>query len=308
LNTDVENLMFYYTNNYQSNILLTLKPLKMKTIKLSLLLMFVLSLTGLKAQECRNMALTSNTYSETVNFQNVIRHDLGGNYAMADWNDLKAIPNIDAWISCMQLHREQSFMVTRNGNPVFSGKRQYNVQYFPSGRVPAGFLIHDKIGNKLFLGSWYGLNTNILAVKTGPRRDEAVRNDVRRDEVRRDEVSEFGGLKLTMNSYSERENLDQIVRDEFHGKCSIADWNDLKAIPNIDRWIAKMDLHRGQTFFVTRNGKSIFILKRQYFVLYSPSGHLPSGFITIDRINNQLFLGSQIGERRPILVRDFRNH
>jgi hypothetical protein len=198
-------------------------------------------------------------------------------------------------------------MVTRNGNPIFSGKRQYNVQYFPNGRVPAGFLIHDKIDNKLFLGSWYGLNANILAVKTENRRDEGVRNDIRRDDVRRDDVSEFGGLKLTMNSYSERDNLDQIVRDEFHGRSSIADWNDLKAIPNIDRWISRMDLHRGQTFFVTRNGKNIFILKRQYFVLYSPSGRIPSDFIVIDKINNQLFLGSQIGERRPILVRDFRN-
>jgi hypothetical protein len=284
----------------------------MRTLKLSFFLLFLLSLSGLQAQDCRNMMLTSGTYSETVNFQNVIRRDLGGNYTMADWNDLKRIPNIDAWISCMRLHREQSFMVTRNGNPIYSGKRQYNVQYFPNGRVPAGFMIHDKIDNKLFLGSWYGLNANILAVKTENRRDEAVRNDVRkedvrRDDVRRDDVSEFGGLKLTMNSYSERDNLDQIVRDEFHGRSSIADWNDLKAIPNIDRWIARMDLHRDQTFFVTRNGKNIFILKRQYFVLYSPSGRLPSGFIIIDKIDNKLYLGSQIGERRPILVRDFRN-
>jgi hypothetical protein len=109
-----------------------------------------------------------------------------------------------------------------------------------------------------------------------------------------------------MNSYSERENLDQIVRDEFHGKCSIADWNDLKAIHNIDRFIERIDIHKGQTFFVTRNGKMTFVLKRQFFVLYSPSGRVPSDFITIDRIDNKLFLGSQIGERRPILVRDFR--
>ena len=284
----------------------------MRTLKLSFFLLFVLSLSGLQAQDCRNMMLTSGTYSEIVNFQNVIRHDLGGNYTMADWNDLKRIPNIDAWISCMRLHRDQSFMVTRNGNPIFSGKRQYNVQYFPNGRVPAGFLIHDKIDNKLFLGSWYGLNTNILAMKTENRRDEVVRNDVRRedvrrDDVRRDDVSEFGGLKLTMNSYSERDNLDQIVRDEFHSRSSIADWNDLKAIPNIDRWIARMDLQRGQTFFVTRNGKSIYMFKRQFFVHYSPSGRIPSDFIVIDKIDNKLFLGSQIGERRPILVRDFRN-
>lgn len=202
----------------------------MGTLKLSFFLLFVLGLTGLQAQDCRNMMLTSGLYSEIVNFQNIIRHDFGGNYTMADWNDLKRIPNIDACISCMRLHREQSFMVTRNSNPIFSGKRQYNVQYFPTGRVPAGFLIHDKIDNKLFLGSWYGLNANILAVKTEPRRDEGVRNDDRRDDVRRDDVSEFGGLKLTMNSFSERENLDQIIRDEFHGRSSIADWNDLKAI------------------------------------------------------------------------------
>jgi hypothetical protein len=279
----------------------------MKTVKLSFFILFLLSLTRLQAQDCRNMMLTSRTYSETVNMKNVIRQEFGGNATIADWNDLKEIPNIDGWISCMHLNREQSFMVTRNGNLIYQGKRQYNVQYFPNGKVPAGFMIHDKIDNKLFLGSWYGLNANILVIKKETGRNEAVRNDDRREDVRKDDVSEFGGLKLTNNIYSEKENLDQVARDEFHGKSSIADWNDLKAIPNIDRWIARMDLHRDQTFFVTKNGKSIFILKRQYFVLYSPSGRLPSGFITIDRIDNKLFLGSQIGERRPILVKDFRN-
>jgi len=299
----------------------------MRTLKLGLFLLFVISMTGIQAQDCRNMMLTSGSYSETVNFQNVIRRDLGGNYTMADWNDLKRIPNIDVWISCMQLRREQSFMVTRNGNPIFSGKRQYNVQYFPTGRIPAGFLIHDKIDNKLFLGSWYGLNTNILAVRQdGPgndvrrndgrgnddQRNNVGRNEVGRNEVGRNEVGrnvgqDFADFKITFNSFTEKQDLVQAARREFQGRCAIADWNDLKSIPNIDRWILRMDLQRDQTFFVTRNGKMIFAGNRQFFVLYSPSGRIPSGFIAHDRIDNKLFLGSWFGERRQILVKEFRN-
>jgi hypothetical protein len=291
--------------------------MKLKQFQVSILLLFVLGLTGLKAQDCRNMMLTSRMYSETVDIQNVIRHEFGDNYTIADWEDLKAIPNINAWISCMGLQKEQSFMVTRNGKFIYQGKRQYNVQYFPSGKVPANFLIHDKIGNKLFLGSWYGVKWNILAIRTERHGNRALRNEetrkdyrneeIRKDNRRNDEVG-FGFLKITANSFGEKQNLKEAVRHEFDGKCEIADWSDLKALPNIDEWISRVNLQRGQTFFVTRNGELTLGRTRQYFVLYSPSGRLPGGFAAHDQIRNKLFLGSWFGERRQILVKDFRHH
>ena len=284
----------------------------MKTVKLSLFLLCLLCLTGLQAQDCRNMMLTSGTYSEKANIKNVIRQEFGGNVSIADWKDLKEIPNINGWISCMHLQRGQSFMVTRNGLFIFQEKRHYNVQYFPNGKVPAGFMVHDNIDNKLFLGSWYGLKINILVIKKETGRNDVSGNNGRRNEnpgndARRNESSDFTEYRLTEKSFSEKQDLEQVVNREYQGKCIIADWNDLKSIPNIDRWINKMNLQRDVTFFVTKNGKLNFSPTRQFFVLYSPSGRLPAGFAAHERIDNKLFLGSWYGVRRPILVKDFHN-
>lgn len=272
--------------------------------------------------DCRGLVLTSGIYLESDDLQNVIRREFGSNSSMADWTDLKAIPNIDAWISCMRLQNEQTFMVTRNGKFTFSGKRQYNVEYFPTGRVPSNYLIHDQIGNKLFLGSWYGVKRNILVLKKNVvspgsaysnenvrRNDETQRSDDNRrdNNVRRDNPQNQVNLKMTFNTYSETQNLDEAVRREFAGKSVIADWTDLKAIPNIDAWIQSVRLQRDQTFFVTKNGKLIWVGKRQFFVLYSPTGKTPSGFLVLDQIGNKLFLGSLSGVNRQIFVRDIRN-
>ena len=113
-------------------------------------------------------------------------------------------------------------------------------------------------------------------------------------------------LKMTYNTYSETQNMDEAVRREFAGKSVIADWTDLKAIPNIDAWIQSVRLQRDQTFFVTKNGKLIWVGKRQFFVLYAPTGQTPPGFLALDQIGNKLFLGSWYGVNRQILVRDIR--
>lgn len=272
--------------------------------------------------DCRGLMLTAGTYFETENLQNIVRREFGNSSSIADWTDLQAIPNINAWILCMGLQNEQSFMVTRNGKLTYSSNRQYNVEYFPTGRVPAGYLIHDQIGNKLFLGSWYGIKRNILVLRgndigqNNMRNEDIRRNDNtrRNDDVRRENnpygnnVQSQMNLKTTFNLYSETQNLDDAVRREFAGKCVIADWTDLKAIQNIDAWINSARLQRDQTFFVTKNGKLNFTGNRQFFVLYSPSGIIPSGFLAHDQIGNKLFLGSWYGVNRQILVKEIRNY
>jgi hypothetical protein len=271
--------------------------MKHKTLKLSAFLLFVLGITGLQAQNCGNMMLTKGAFPETVNMQNVVRQEFGHEATVADWEDLKAIPNIQAWIACMRLAREESFFVTRNGNPFFQGKRQYIVQYFPTGKVPAGFLIHDQIDHRLFLGSWYGVKWSILAIKNGGHRDEG----------HRDLASDWESIKLTHRTFNERQNLEEAVREEFGGKCEIADWNDLKTIPNIVVWASRLNLRPNQTFFITRDGKFNFSLGKQYFVYYSPNGKIPSGFLVQDQIDRKLFLGATHGIDRQIVVRDFRH-
>jgi len=263
--------------------------------------------------------LTFRTYSEREDLFRAVERELGREWTIADWEDLKAIPNIDAWIAAMRLRDEQSFYVTRNGKLFYSGNRQYNVQYFASGRIPSNYLVHDKIGNKLVLGSWFDLNHPILAIKKGPGPGPAPApapppppapapkpgpapapaphpgpGDMRPRGFE---------TKLTILKYSETQNLEAMAQKELNRKCQIADWNDLKAIPNIEAWIASQKLKGGQTFFVTRNGQYFYSGNRQYFVHYSPDGKLPSGFLAHDQIGKRLFLGSWYGEKRQILVK-----
>lgn len=280
--------------------------------------MFVLEITGLKAQDCRNMMLTTRIVSEKENMEMVVRHEFGGNATVADWSDLVQIKDVEGWARCMNLHNGQTFMVTRDGRYMSGDNRQYFVRYASNGKLPFGFLIIERFSNKLFLSAWNGDRRNILVYKNDghrndSRRDDSYRNEPRRDDSyrndgRRNDAIDYRSMKLTYKSYSERQNLKEESRREFLGKSEMADWNDLKSIPNIDEWISRMRLERDQTFFVTRNGELTLGRDRQYFVLYSPSGRLPAGFVAHDQIRNRLFLGSWYGEKRQILVREFRNH
>ena len=134
------------------------------------------------------------------------------------------------------------------------------------------------------------------------KRDGGYKNGEYRDDVR--------NLKLTFKRFSEEGDryLKEAIRREYRGDCEVADWNDLKAIMNIDGWISGMKLRRGQTFMVTKSGRYTYGDKRQYFVLYSPYGELPTGFLIHDKIANKLYLGSWYGEPRQVLVKDRRNN
>jgi len=113
---------------------------------------------------CNNMSITAGKYKETDDLNTKIKNDLGNSYSIADWNDLKNISDLDSWINCMNLNHDDQFMVTRNGNYIHSGSRQYYVHYSTDGLPYSGFAVHDKIGN-FYLGSWYGLTMNVLAKK-----------------------------------------------------------------------------------------------------------------------------------------------
>jgi len=113
-----------------------------------------------------------------------------------------------------------------------------------------------------------------------------------------------GNIKMTGAKFSEKQNLLDVVRKEFSGKCSLVDWNDLKGIQNIDQWISCMNLQPDQTYFLTRDGKFTFSNNRQYFMLYVSNGQIPSGFLAHDRIGRKLILGSWYGVNRQILVKE----
>ena len=247
---------------------------------------------------CKDLKLSQSTFPETVNLQNAIQLEMGNDYSVGDWADLKAIPNIEEWIACVGLHNEQSFLVTRDGNPVYSGKRHYIAQYFAAGEAPGNFLIHDRIGNKLYLGSWYGVTTNILAVKHDTHRMEHNNAILEHD----NRIPDCKGLLLTAGSFRETVNLQNTILKELGNKYSVADWADLKAIPNIDEWIACIGLQSEQSFLVTRNGNPIYKGKRHYIAQYFPSGYAPENFLVHDKIGNKLYLGSWFGITTNILA------
>jgi hypothetical protein len=233
---------------------------------------FLLSIF-VNATVCDNLTLTSDSYSDSEDLITAIHGELGSNYTIADWNDLKALSDIDAWISCMDLAENASFMVTRNGEYLYSGNRQYFVRHYPDGNVPGGWLVHDQIGNKLFLGSWYDINCKILAKQTCSS-------------------VECSTLKLTCDTYSDTDNLIGAIQSELGTNYTIADWNNLKALPDINAWISCMNLEDNASFMVTRNGEYLYSGNRQYFVRHYPDGNVPGGWLVHDQIGNKLFLGS----------------
>jgi len=109
-----------------------------------------------------NVKISDEKYSETEDLSKKIKLDYGYNFTIVDWDDLKDIPNINAWIDHMNLKENQTFFVAKGGKYFYGNKRQYYIHYSPKGKPYSGFLAHDQIGNKLFLGSWYNLNMNIL--------------------------------------------------------------------------------------------------------------------------------------------------
>jgi hypothetical protein len=118
-------------------------------------------------------------------------------------------------------------------------------------------------------------------------------------------LSEGPIMRLTYTLCDEQQDLNEAIRREFKGDVQIADWNDLRAIRNIEEWAMRVRIMPNETFFVTKDDKFRYDNRRQYFVLYAPTGRTPAGFMVHDKIANQLFLGSWYGEIRPVLVKQF---
>lgn len=230
-----------------------------------------------------------------INIDEAVTYEFGPDFRLAEWNDIKQIRDIDRWIYSTRLIPGRKYYVKNNGRFIQSGSRVYFFFFSPNGRVPSGFLVHDKIAGKLFLGSWYGDYCHILASKGNSYRDDD-----------RNRPGDMGGLNVTLNRYSDRMDLDEQIRREFRGKCVIADWEDLKRIRNIDDWAFANKLDYGQTAFIARNGKLKYSSTRYYFVHYAPDGKLPAGFLAHDRIGGKLFLGSWSGVERPAIVKELR--
>lgn len=140
-----------------------------KTAKLLALLLpfYFFSLSYLFADD--TFRLSPSTYTETIDFDALTKNLFGEATSLGDWSFIKSMiggdnAKLGEFYSHIGLADEAAAWVVKDGNSFYSGYRHYFIQRFENGK-PAGFLAHDQIGS-LYLGSWYGLNLNILVQKS----------------------------------------------------------------------------------------------------------------------------------------------
>lgn len=117
----------------------------------------------------KSFKITSKRYSEKDDLSAAITGEFGSDYTIADWNDILQYANsIDTFISGLniQLEEQNSLFITKNGKRFWDSRRHFYVSRFDH-RKPSNYLSHEDIDNHhLDLGSWYGVNFQILCIKT----------------------------------------------------------------------------------------------------------------------------------------------
>ena len=70
--------------------------------------------------------VTAGKYSETADLGDVIKNEFGDNYRLADWNDILAYSDdIQSWAKSVGMEHGDSYLVSRNAERFWSGKRHY---------------------------------------------------------------------------------------------------------------------------------------------------------------------------------------
>ena len=119
------------------------------------------------AQSSDLFKVTVGEYSETADLDQAIKNEYGDDYRLADWNDVLAYSNdIQSWASSIGMEHGDSYLISRDGNRFWSGRRHYFMTRHDHN-CPGSFLVHDDIDNHFIdLGSWYNLEMHVLCIKT----------------------------------------------------------------------------------------------------------------------------------------------
>jgi len=112
--------------------------------------------------------ITSGRYNEKQDLDRMIGKEFGEDYRLADWNDILTFSeNIGQWADSIGLvngGEKNALMISNCGYRIWL-RRQYSISRFNHNK-PGHFLAHGSINdNFVCLGSWYGLNRHVLAVK-----------------------------------------------------------------------------------------------------------------------------------------------
>ena len=275
---------------------------------------------------------TRSTYSETENWNTIVSNDFGSSYQVADWSDLVEYHDdggdiLSTVMGLSNLTRDPNrplndignalaqFYVTHDGDRIWSGNRHYFAALFEQS-IPGFFLAHNSIrlqGHVLALGSWYGLDLPVLATlsqATTPTPSPSTTT-----------TSPF---QTTSNTYSETENWNTIVSNDFGSSYRVVDWSDLveyhddggdllqtiNGLSNIvpgeadpavrNRYPADNPV---TSFYVTYNDSRNSGSRYYFASLYKDE--VRGGFAVVERINLQgyvLALGSYFNLDLPVLV------
>lgn len=107
--------------------------------------------------------ITHNKYLCTVDLKQAVENDVGDEWTVADWEDLKKVSPRE--FSKIKMHKGDEFLLLKNGQKYYSGNRHYFVAKH-QGDIPGGFFKHDQIGDNYFtLGSWHNITMRILCVR-----------------------------------------------------------------------------------------------------------------------------------------------
>ncbi|MDR3667297.1 MAG: T9SS type A sorting domain-containing protein [Ignavibacteriaceae bacterium] len=112
--------------------------------------------------------LTPDLHSETENLPLVIHNLFGNTSILANWDQIKIKygNNLSSFYLAIGLKDSGCAIVQVSGQEFYNGSnRHFYIQRCDAGLPYPSFLAHDQIGS-LYLGSWYGLNMNLLADST----------------------------------------------------------------------------------------------------------------------------------------------
>jgi len=124
------------------------------------------TVTG-RSRSAGDFKITSEKYNEKQDLDQMIQNEFGDHYRLADWNDiLEFSHSIEDWADSVGLAEgsENALMISNDGYRIWLG-RQYFISRF-NHQKPRHFLAHDSIDDDFVcLGSWFGLNMHVLAVR-----------------------------------------------------------------------------------------------------------------------------------------------
>ncbi|MBN2411364.1 M23 family metallopeptidase [candidate division KSB1 bacterium] len=126
----------------------------------------------------------------------------------------------------------------------------------------------------------------------------------KREDIKTGRTLLAGDFKITSEKYNEKQDLDQMIKNEFGDNYRLADWNDILTFStNIEEWADSLGLGEGEenSLLISNDGYRIW-LGRQYYISRF-NFNKPREYLAHDSINNNFVcLGSWTGLNRHVLA------